>query len=118
MTQDTQPTETPTFTRRSVENELFLQDIAAERGCSCKPYEDWFTYRLWQQQGMQVSRGEKGTHLPKPTLVSVEEETDGGTKTHRFPKTSVVFCRCQVFNARSTRVDPTRYYYARKGAVK
>ena len=85
--------EPTTFTHRSTENATFLLN---SRTCTCQPYEDWYTYRRWQSQGMQVKKGQSGTRLPKPKFIKVEEEVNGKVKTKSFPKTSTVFCRCQV----------------------
>src|SRR5436305_1734345 len=44
----------------SLANATLLTQAAAERGCSCAPYEDWFTYDRWRAQGMQVQKGQHG----------------------------------------------------------
>ncbi|NIV30488.1 MAG: hypothetical protein GWN58_13620, partial [Anaerolineae bacterium] len=31
-----------------------LATVAAERGCTCEAYVDWFTYNRWQGLGYQV----------------------------------------------------------------
>ena len=82
-----------TFPHQSAENRAFLLD---NRTCQCEPYEDWFTYKRWQDQQMQVQKGQSGLRLPKPRFITTEQEVDGKTKTKSFPKTSTVFCRCQV----------------------
>ena len=70
--------------------------VVSERKCECQPYIDIFTYNRWKAQGFQVKRGEHGTHIQ--TFVPITKaDNDGNVKvTGRVPKTSVVFCRCQV----------------------
>lgn len=83
------------FERHSPTSAAILAMAAAERGCECEAYRDWFTYRRWQAQGYQVRRGEHGVQLP--TYVEVEVKGDDGTvTTRRRPVMTTVFCRCQV----------------------
>ena len=93
-------TSTPTFTpetarrfdRYSVANAVTLKEALP---CGCEPYVDVFTYRRWKAQGFQVQRGEHGVKLT--TWISYErEDKDGTVKTYTRPKTTTVFCRCQV----------------------
>ena len=63
-----------TFPHKSDVNAAHLRAVAAAKGCSCQPYEDWFTYDKWQALGMQVQRGEHGTRLPNPTYIVKTEE--------------------------------------------
>ena len=72
-----------------------LATVAAERGCTCEAYVDWFTYNRWQGLGYQVQRGEKGVKL---TSFHTVEETgkDGKTRERQVPRGCSVFCRCQV----------------------
>jgi antirestriction protein ArdC len=78
----------------SMVNTAILYDVADAKGCTCEPYIDWFTYKRWLAQGMQVQRGEKGTKLT--TWISYEKEVDGKVVTKSRPRTTSVFCRCQV----------------------
>jgi len=48
--------------------------VKAHFDCDCQPYEDIFTYRRWEAQGLVVSKGQKGVKVSRYT----------------------VFCRCQV----------------------
>ena len=85
-----------TFSHKSAKNAAFLQAAAAVRGCTCRPYQDWFTYRRWKAQGYQVQKGEKSTRIP---VIVSKTETDpktGQEKHVSFKRTSCVFCRCQV----------------------
>jgi antirestriction protein ArdC len=75
-----------------------LEEAAAEHGCSCKPYVDWFTYNRWKAQGMQVQKGEHGVKLTTYPKEEVVDKETGKIKTISRPKTTTVFCRCQVAN--------------------
>ncbi len=84
-----------TFRRYSMANAMILSSAAAQRGCSCEPYKDWFTFRRWLAQGYVVRKGEHGVKIS--TYIETEHENDDGTiTTSRRPWTSTVFCRCQV----------------------
>ena len=91
--------EAKSFNGYSMTNAMILTGAAAKRGCQCKPYQDWFTYKRWQAQGCQVKRGEHGVKLS--TFVTMTKTDDDGNKEiiGRRPWTSVVFCRCQVKEA-------------------
>ena len=79
----------------SIPHILILEQEAQARGCTCEAYVDWFTYRRWQAQGFQVQRGEKGVKLT--TFKPVEKvDEKGKTVTSSVPRTTTVFCRCQV----------------------
>lgn len=85
-----------TFSHRSADHEEYLRRVAAERGCQCEPYVDWYTYRRWRAQGYQVRKGEKGVELT--TWIPITEEDEDGTEevVGRRPWRTHVFCRCQV----------------------
>ena len=77
---------------RSVHSEALIEEVF---DCGCQPYEDVFTYQMWKKQGKQVQKGEKGFKLA--TYKKVEYENEDGEKYFKtYPKTAVVFCRCQV----------------------
>lgn len=82
-------TAVPTAGKKSA-NAAIVEAALANRGCSCKPYQDVFTYRQWLNAGYVVKKGEHGIKIK--TIREVEEE---GKKV-RKPWTAVVFCRCQV----------------------
>ena len=84
------------FDRRSLAHETLLAMAAAERGCSCKAYSDWFTYNRWAAQGYQVRKGEHGIRLT--TLIQTYKRNDDGDRvpSGSRPKGVSVFCRCQV----------------------
>ena len=86
-----------TFDGHSAANATILTHAAEQRGCQCKPYQDWYTYKRWRAQGMQVQKGEKGTKLGTfiPTYTT-DSDTGEKVKTGTRPWTSHVFCRCQV----------------------
>jgi len=81
------------FEKYSVGNAVTLAEAAAERGCACEPYEDWFTLRRWNALGYLVKRGEHGTAL----MVGVTKpaKNEGDPPETKFVR-SYVFCRCQV----------------------
>lgn len=96
MTTYTMTNETArTFDRKSRSHEMVLAQVAAEKGCNCAAYVDWFTYRRWKAQEMQVQKGERGIKLT--TWVPVKD--DDGNVVRTFPRTVTVFCRCQVAKA-------------------
>jgi antirestriction protein ArdC len=96
MTQQAFTAETAvTFERRSAANAEALDVVASLKGCQCAPYVDWFTYRRWQAQGMQVQRGEKGTKLPI-FYDSDEKDKDGNEIKRKRRSSAHLFCRCQV----------------------
>lgn len=92
-----------TFRGVSVANAAQLLAAAEERGCTCMPYEDWFTYGRWHALGYQVQRGEHGVHLP---VIIEKEQEDGETK--RYPGRTTVFCRCQVKPLDAPQAHPLR----------
>ena len=85
-----------TFDQFSVFNAATLADAAAERGCVCQAYTDWFTYKRWLAQGFQVQRGEHGIKLPVYLRREVEDEKSGKVREYTIPMTTTVFCRHQV----------------------
>jgi len=86
--------EATTFTRHSIANAMLLIKAAESRGCGCKPYRDWYTYRRWLAQGYQVRKGEHGVRIG--IIVTTEQEEDGNKVTKSRPWGTTVFCRCQV----------------------
>jgi hypothetical protein len=80
---------------KSATSQMILTLAAQSKGCQCEAYVDWFTYKLWKDQGYQVQRGEKSVKLT--VYKKYEYETDDGKiKTGSRPWNSSVFCRCQV----------------------
>lgn len=98
MTEKMTAQEATTFNRKSATNAEILHFTANLKGCECEAYADWFTYNRWQVQGYQVQRGERGTKVT--TYVHGEKEvTVNGvttTKAYSYPRSTTVFCRCQV----------------------
>jgi len=78
---------------QSTGSALLLTLAAQERGCTCQPYVDWFTYKRWTAQGMQVQKGEHGVKL---TVYVPNKPDEDGEPTGTHPWHSTVFCRCQV----------------------
>jgi hypothetical protein len=81
------------FETRSAQNEALVR---ATLECDCEPYEDVFTYKMWQEQGYQVRKGEKAA-VRVPTYHETKEvDADGNEKIRTYRKTACLFCRCQV----------------------
>jgi len=71
--------------------------VAANLPCGCQPYQDVFTYRRWQAQGMQVQKGQKSIKIATYAPVTrKDEETGELVVVGKRPWTSRVFCRHQV----------------------
>ena len=97
MTQKMTETQARTFDGHSTANEtIVLMELAAKGCTSCEPYKDIFTYRRWQAQGFQVQKGEHGIKLT--TYIPIHKTDDDGkqVQTGRRPRTTTVFCACQV----------------------
>ena len=91
--------EARTFERFSIGNATTLARAAVERGCECRPYEDWYTYNRWLAQGMQVQKDEHGVKLGVIVRQDRKQTQEDGTEkttTVSRPWTTTVFCRCQV----------------------
>lgn len=91
--------EATSFAGYSMTNAMILAGAASKRGCQCKAYEDWFTYKRWQAQGQQVKRGEHGVRLSTFVIMTKTDEDGNKVPIGRRPWRSVVFCRCQVEEA-------------------
>lgn len=91
------PEDARTFDYHSEAHAQFLAQVAAERGCQCKPYVDWFTYDRWQALGRQVQRGEKAVRLRSFAPVRKRDEQSGEERiVGKRPRAVFVFCRCQT----------------------
>lgn len=84
-----------TFDQFSAANAVALDEAAAQRGCACRAYHDWFTVPRWNAQGFMVKRGEKGTAI-QVMVTKPGEDKDGNPVLKTYPKHAYVFCRCQV----------------------
>lgn len=77
--------------------------VASSLTCGCSPYQDVFTYRRWAAQNCQVQKGEHGIKITtwiiargkdadrEPNAEPADQENG-----YKFPRTTTVFCRCQV----------------------
>jgi antirestriction protein ArdC len=83
------------FDRLSVTNAAILDRAAQEKGCTCAPYRDWFTYNRWAAQGQQVKKGEHGVRL---AIIIEKQTTDaqGKPAVDKHVRHVFVFCKCQV----------------------
>lgn len=94
------PTMTPedarSFGRFSIQNATILYEAAVKRGCTCQPYEDWFTYDRWGALGFQVRKGEHGERLACFAPITSKDENGEIQVVGKRPWSSAVFCRCQV----------------------
>jgi len=93
--------EATAFSEKSDASALKLSQIAAERGCSCQPYVDWFTFHRWLAQGLVVKKGEHGIKL-----WGLRDDTDKSGKVTKKPRVAAVFCRCQVHPVGEAQVAP------------
>ena len=88
--------EAQTFSGYSGSNAEVLVATAEIKGCQCKPYVNWFTYRRWFAQGYQVQKGEKGIKLTSWIPITKKDEEGNEISAGRRPKGYTVFCQCQV----------------------
>ena len=79
----------------SLQHAAILAMAANANGCECEPYVDWFTYKRWTAQGMQVQRGEHGVKL-SVFVKAKKTDKDGKETEYTRPWGTTVFCRCQV----------------------
>lgn len=87
------------FDGYSVANAALVLGALTERGCSCEPYQDVYTFARWRAQNRTVRRGEHGIRLPVIVTGSREVRDDDGTaqvRAYKLLRTSCVFCRCQT----------------------
>ena len=101
MTEKLTPQQAKSFEHgESAQHALILAEVAQGRGCSCQAYVDWFTYNRWLAQGFQVQKGEKGTRLTVFVPIEKIDEATGQKKiAGTRPRSTTVFCRCQVKEA-------------------
>lgn len=84
------------FDYYSEENASFLEDTAQENGCSCRAYQDWFTYARWQALGFQVRKGEHGSKIRTFAPITKKDDEGENKIVGKRPWITTVFCRCQV----------------------
>lgn len=66
MRESTMTAETArTFNGYSVANAVTVTAALRDRGCSCEPYADVFTFNRWRAQGRTVRKGEQRTPSPR-----------------------------------------------------
>lgn len=63
-----------------------------------QPSQDWATYKQWTEQGEQVKKGEKGTHIVFYKPLKVEDKKTEKEVTIPMMKTYCVFNRAQLEN--------------------
>lgn len=73
---------------------IVLADLKGK--CECQPYEDVFTFEGWKKQGYHVAKGQKSCSKISTFKNVQKADEDGTVKHYSFPKTSYLFCRCQV----------------------
>jgi len=74
------PDDARSFDGYSVANAVAVRQALGERGCSCEPYEDVFTFNRWRAQGRIVRRGQHGIALRVyVTATARGEDADGGS---------------------------------------
>lgn len=93
------------FSHQSLASEVQVAEAIAERAaagvhpdCACLPYEDVFTYRRWEEQGMAVQKGEKAMKIATHVRMGgkVNEETGEEEGGRLYPRIVCLFCRCQT----------------------
>ena len=96
------------FSGFSISSELQVNWAIKERresgihaDCSCRAYDDVFTFNRWIAQGSAVVKGEKAMHVssfvPVGDKATDGKATDGtGERQRMIPKNLFLFCRCQV----------------------
>lgn len=97
------------FQGYSVGNALTVKVALEERGCSCEPYADVFTFNRWRAQGRTVRKGEHGIKLPIIVRGEKVDADTGERSGFSMRRASFVFCRCQTDKlgyAPATAVDP------------
>ena len=78
------------------------RDSGIHGGCTCRAYDDVFTFNRWIAQGSAVVKGEKALHVSSfvPAKGAAGDEPQdaaaAGTSCRMIPKTVFLFCRCQV----------------------
>jgi hypothetical protein len=70
--------------------------IKSQLTCTCEPYEDIFTLNRWNAQGYKIIKGQKAIKINAYIPIDIKDDKGNITKTITKPKTTCVFCRCQV----------------------
>jgi hypothetical protein len=96
------------FEQTSETSTQILEAAARERGCSCQPYVDWFTFDRWIAQSKVVKKGEHGIRLMSYQKRQVEDKQkgDGSKKEITAPTRVYDFCRCQVKDLDAPQAEP------------
>ena len=84
------------FNGYSIANAAHVLGALAERGCTCQPYADVFTFGRWIAQGRAVRKGEHGIKLPVIIHGEKVDQESGERSGFTMRRTSAVFCRCQT----------------------
>jgi hypothetical protein len=82
-----------TFDTFSAQNYSILK---AKLACTCEPYQDIFTFNRWSLQGYKINKGEHALKIMTYVKYDIRDKNDNIVKTISKPKTTNVFCRCQV----------------------
>lgn len=74
------------------------ESVKEQLDCGCEPYQDVFTLKRWNAQGFKVIKGSKSIKATRVVKRDIEVTENGQTKTLQksYPKSSYLFCRCQV----------------------
>ena len=70
--------------------------IKSSLKCNCEPYQDVFTFKRWNLQGYKIQKGVKSIKINTYVPIDIKNDQGETIKTITKPKTSCVFCRCQV----------------------
>jgi hypothetical protein len=94
MTQQEKIQKAKSFDTFSENNYSILKSKLA---CNCEPYEDIFTFNRWSLQGFKINKGEHALKIITYVKFDIKNEKTGEIiKTISKPKSTCVFCRCQV----------------------
>jgi hypothetical protein len=70
--------------------------IKSSLSCNCEPYEDVFTLKRWNALGYKILKGSKGIKINTFVPIEIKDDNNKVIKVITRPKTTMVFCRCQV----------------------
>jgi antirestriction protein ArdC len=77
-----------------------------------QPSQEWATYKQWTEQGEQVKKGEKGTHIIFYKTLKIEDKKTGEENKIPMMKTYCVFNRAQLENYQAPTGDQEKFNHA------
>ena len=73
-----------------------VAQAAEDRGCSCIPYVNWATYKIWRDVGRQVQAGQSGISLVSYPTQARKNKKTGKKEFYKIRRGYTVFCECQT----------------------